>query len=108
MNHIDYRGRDSMPACGCKMPASEMRRDSSAEDTGHHVPGADCCKKALAMAYVRMQSLDALYDPCTALIAGTVFPDLDKPFCGEVISASAYPSPPARTCGCMRGGVGHD
>lgn len=54
----------------------------------------------LAMAYVCVQTLGELYDPCTALIAGTLFPALDKPFCGETVSASAYPNPPARTCDC--------
>ena len=37
----------------------------------------------LAMAYVPMQEYGVLYDPTDALCAGTLFPDLDKPFTGK-------------------------
>lgn len=37
----------------------------------------------LAMAYVPMQDFGALYDEGDALSAGTLFPELDKPFCGK-------------------------
>ena len=37
----------------------------------------------LAMAYVPMQEYGVLYDPADALTAGTLFPDLDKPFTGK-------------------------
>ena len=110
MNHIDCHGRDNA-GCGCRQQQTPMpipvRPCHDTVPTEHNV-------MPLAMAYVHVQSLGALYDPCTALIAGTVFPDLDKPFCGAVISSSAYPTPPARTCscslpaqrgGCMRGGA---
>ncbi len=98
---------------------------------GMHTPDANeisgtCCEQKmhcagtrveqgapLAMAYVPEQIFCGLYDPCTALIAGTLFEALDKPFCGETISASAYPTPPARACSCgcrsaARGGHHHD
>ena len=39
----------------------------------------------LAMAYVRMQRLDKMYPPEAALQRGTLFPDLDKPFCGLTV-----------------------
>ena len=78
----------------------------------------DLAGRALAMAYVPVQQLGEMYEPCAALIAGTLFPDLDKPFCGMTVSASAYPQAPARTCSGMscacartpmkRGGVRHD
>ncbi len=35
---------------------------------------------ALAMAYVPMQKLGAIYEDEVALQVGTLFPDLDKPF----------------------------
>lgn len=35
---------------------------------------------ALAMAYVRFQSLGSNYTPEEALCRGTLFPDLDKPW----------------------------
>ena len=37
----------------------------------------------LAMAYVPMQEYGLLYDQADALEAGTLFPDLDKPFLGK-------------------------
>ena len=40
-------------------------------------------KAVLAMAYVPMQKFGALYNNDDALCAGTLFADLDKPFCGK-------------------------
>lgn len=40
----------------------------------------------VAMAYVRWQRLDEMYEPCTALERGTLFPELDKPFCGRTVT----------------------
>ncbi len=37
----------------------------------------------LAMAYVPMQDYGLLYDQADALDAGTLYPDLDKPFLGS-------------------------
>ncbi len=37
----------------------------------------------LAMAYVPMQKYAQAYDPEKALCAGTLFPELDKPFSGR-------------------------
>ncbi len=46
--------------------------------------GAQPIKNAvLAMAYVPMQEYGLLYDEADALDAGTLFPDLDKPFYGK-------------------------
>lgn len=63
-----------------------------------HHPGRDytehCPKKpipympehpVLAMAYVPMQELGAMYPPWEALKRGTLFSDLDLPFEGETI-----------------------
>jgi hypothetical protein len=36
----------------------------------------------LAMAYVPMQKIHYVYDPDNALMQGTLFPELDKPFLG--------------------------
>ena len=38
---------------------------------------------ALAIAYVRWQNLCNVYDPEKALMQGTLFPELDKPFYGR-------------------------
>ena len=108
MNRTVYQPN---PMCGCKngmMPVQKMQNGnmvhaavSAASCTeskqNNHIHGDD---GVLAMAYVHVQRFGEIYDPCTALIAGTLFPDLDKPFCGETVSASAYPKPPARTCDC--------
>ena len=37
----------------------------------------------LAMAYVPMQKFGETYDGLRALERGTIFPDLDLPFCGR-------------------------
>ena len=37
----------------------------------------------LTMAYVPMQEYGVLYDQADALCAGTLYPDLDKPFLGK-------------------------
>ena len=37
----------------------------------------------LAMAYVPMQQQGEMYEPEAGLQAGTIFPDLDKPFYGR-------------------------
>ena len=123
MNRTDYRGRDLLPTCGCRQTHEPMPIPAHPCHGAEPAPGAQMhehapCAQVLAMAYVHVQDLGTLYDPCTALIAGTVFPALDKPFCGETISSSAYPNPPARTCscsmpvrrdgcGCMKGGAVH-
>lgn len=49
--------------------------------------GAD--KEATVMAYVPWQYFSKSYEPQKALMVGTIFPELDKPFLG-------------RKGGCMR------
>ncbi len=100
MNRTDLHGRGGLPTCACRgahTPTPIPSQPCPTHPHPHDTP-------ALAMAYVRIQSFGELYDPCTALIAGTLFADLDKPFCGDTVSASAYPNPPARTCSCALGG----
>ena len=38
-----------------------------------------------AMAYVPFQQFDRTFAPEQALEAGTLFPELDKPFCGRQV-----------------------
>ena len=40
-------------------------------------------KPAVAMAYVPWQWFTNAYDPQKAFMAGTIFPELDKPFIGR-------------------------
>ena len=42
----------------------------------------------LAMAYVPFQSWFSTYDENTAFTQGTIFPQLDFPFCGEEVEHS--------------------
>lgn len=39
----------------------------------------------IAMAYVPWQNLSSIYEPDKALQAGTIFPELNKPFGGRRI-----------------------
>lgn len=41
------------------------------------------CSFALAMAYVPWQQWSQTYAPQKAMCAGTIFPELDKPFLGR-------------------------
>ena len=43
-------------------------------------------KFPLAMAYVRWQKLERMYPYEIALERGTLFPELDKPFCGCTVT----------------------
>jgi len=43
--------------------------------------GIDDIGLSLAMAYVPMQCWGQTYEPSTALQRGTIFPELDLPFC---------------------------
>lgn len=44
--------------------------------------GAFPAETPLAMAYVPVQKIHYVYDPDNALMQGTLFPELDKPFLG--------------------------
>ena len=60
------RAHEKVPVCG-PMPAM-----------------ADCFP--VAMAYVRWQELDRMYPHELALERGTLYPELDKPFCGMTVT----------------------
>ena len=46
-------------------------------------PHDDCSEWVVGMAYVPWQTFGKTYDPRKALMAGTIFPELDKPFTGN-------------------------
>lgn len=46
-------------------------------------PKDDCSEWGVGMAYVPWQTFGKTYDPRKALMAGTIFPELDKPFTGS-------------------------
>jgi hypothetical protein len=43
----------------------------------------DCVGQVPAMAYVPWQTFTKAYEPQKALMTGTIFPELDKPFTGR-------------------------
>lgn len=45
--------------------------------------GKNCDDMMPGMCYVPWQSFDKTYDPMQGLSAGTIFPELDKPFTGK-------------------------
>lgn len=49
--------------------------------SGGSRPGFD--RMPIAMAYVPWQRFTRTYDPDKALMAGTIFPELNKPFTGK-------------------------
>lgn len=58
----------------CKRPNSARTNCSSMDALGQF---------PIAMAYVPWQRFGRTYDLSKALCAGTIFPELDKPFCGK-------------------------
>ena len=75
--------------CSCGQPApyemdrtcgynSKMKRNGN---YGHRHDGVD--SMALAMAYVPWQNFYKVYEPEKALMIGTIFPELNKPFLGR-------------------------
>lgn len=58
----------------CRRPASGREGYYSMDALGQF---------PLAMAYVPWQRFGQTYDPSKALCTGTIFPELDKPFCGK-------------------------
>ncbi|WP_130864538.1 spore coat associated protein CotJA [Bacilliculturomica massiliensis] len=70
---------NGMPGYAC-VPAVEVPDVSAAAMTRGETP---LDQLPLAMAYVPMQKFGETYDGLRALERGTIFPDLDLPFCGR-------------------------
>ena len=52
--------------------------------TGNGMTSMDAFRQfPIAMAYIPWQQFRQTYDLNKALCAGTIFPELDKPFCGK-------------------------
>ncbi len=41
----------------------------------------DDCRQALTLVFIENQTLEQVYEPETAFVRGTAFPELDKPLC---------------------------
>lgn len=68
------QNRSDSSSCRSTMP----ERTGSATEMFSHTDHL-----ALAMAYVPCQKFENTYDLCYALKAGSIFPELCKPFCGK-------------------------
>lgn len=87
MNYRDMRmSRNQMNA---RMP---MNRECDACDNTRNIQHCDDdCSRGrdtlygmpLGMGYVPWQNFECTYEPAQALQAGTIFPELDKPFYGR-------------------------
>lgn len=58
---------------------SESEKDFMSRDTGENSGG---CADPLTMVFINMQPLDSVYPLSEAFDAGTLFPNLNKPFYG--------------------------
>ena len=64
----------------------EMQQAYPQERDVHHVcqgencSNYDCARWEIGMAYVPWQKMREVYEPAQALRAGTLFPELEKPF----------------------------
>lgn len=73
----------------CNNPSMGNSYDNC--DTSRMGSGCDDCKKTrdelrgmpIAMAYVPWQEFGCTYEPMQGLHAGTIFPELEKPFYGR-------------------------
>ena len=64
----------------CPQPRCEMRPQL---DVGTSNPCEGGVIMPLAVPFVQWQRWGNVYDPETSLRHGTIFPDLDLPFCGS-------------------------
>jgi len=93
----NYRGNAMPYNTNCGNGYNGHYRYSSqaqVQTTEHRTSAADCCTPAsdikssckddmvLAMAYVKWQKWQKIYDAEKALHHGTIFEELDLPFCG--------------------------
>lgn len=60
---------------------NECKRQNYMNNHFHSMDGLG--QFPIAMAYVPWQRFGQTYDLSKALRAGTIFPELDKPFCGK-------------------------
>ena len=59
------------------------RSNMGQRECGERYDMSSCQDFALAMAYVPCQHFEHVYEPDRALQVGTIFPELNKPFCGR-------------------------
>ena len=67
---------DNMRNCGACSKDNEMQRMTPRDNCSSQ----ECEYWPIAMGYVPWQNLKKVYEPAQALRAGTLFPELEKPF----------------------------
>ena len=91
MNQRDMMHQREMMNQRDMMHQREMMRQRDMRMNRKHCDD-DCSKEnerdmlygvPLAMGYVPWQTFECTYEPAQALQAGTIFPELDKPFYGR-------------------------
>ena len=60
-----------------------MDRNMNTNTRGSSASQDHCEDWVVGMVYVPWQTFGKTYDPKKALMAGTIFPELDKPFTGR-------------------------
>ena len=99
------RNRGNNCRCG-NMPSPGMNQNGGCARDNCHRRNYGCdadssmhndplCGMPIGMGYVPWQQWDKIYDICDALNAGTMFPELNLPFCGCI----------PRNCGRSKGGT---
>lgn len=79
MAYNQYYRNNNQRNCGCNNPGNKIN-----DTVQIQIPVPPVASPmVLAMAYVPMQKICEVYDVETALMNGTLFPELDKPFLGK-------------------------
>ena len=90
MDKNQMNARSMERACDTCSAARGMERCEDGCDRNRNRCDDDCSRGRdmlygvpLAMGYVPWQNFECTYEPAQALQAGTIFPELDKPFYGR-------------------------
>lgn len=76
---------ENMRNCTQCSENSDMQRNRMNEMCSQDNCSSDNCKHwAVGMGYVPWQNMSQVYEPAQALRAGTLFPELEKPFYGSM------------------------
>ena len=74
---------ENMRNCTQCSEADDMQRSRLHENCSQNNCSQDDCRNwAVGMAYVPWQNMGQVHEPAQALRAGTLFPELEKPFHG--------------------------
>lgn len=75
-----YEREYTKPGCGCEDPRPAQGRTQAADRRKNLAGDSQTCVPQLAIATVPMQQWEEPYQPSQALLCGTIFPSLNKPF----------------------------